>query len=301
MAQGALERLVGQRLAQQGAGIDHQVAAVGPQQRAALDQAVVGDQGAELRLLLDAAEQVVVGGVGLDHHRRARLAAVVHHHVDAIVLEQRFGWAEQQGGGVGLFFLGVSARLVLLHVLRDVLAHRSQVLDHLVPCGVVELAARRSRDRWWPRRSRGPGSAGGWPLRRSGLSARAATSPSPCAVPAPWPGRLSAASIGSCSNCSGVAALPSIRGAKSSPMGICTMAKPRSRAKASMLFQHLLPPLLQLLHHLLAMLLVVLALEGLGKLFLQHSEQRVEAVTQLTGRRPAAGAAPAARRAARSC
>ena len=71
-----------------------QVAAVGAVQRAGLDQREVGDQRAHLREVLDAADEVVVGGVVLVHDRRAAAAAVLDQHVHLV--------APQRGLALGL-------------------------------------------------------------------------------------------------------------------------------------------------------------------------------------------------------
>ena len=67
-----LQRLVGERRHQQLARIEQQIAAVGPVQRARLDQQEIGQQRAHLRDVLDPADQVGIVRVQLLHHRRVR-------------------------------------------------------------------------------------------------------------------------------------------------------------------------------------------------------------------------------------
>src|SRR5690606_10869292 len=61
--------------------------AVGQVQGARLDVGEVGDQGALVHFPLDAAHQVVVGGVLLDDHRRAVVGVVVHQYVDLVLAQ----------------------------------------------------------------------------------------------------------------------------------------------------------------------------------------------------------------------
>ena len=67
----ALDLLPDDGLHEELARIHHQIAAVGSMQRARLDETEVGGEGAELRHLLDAADDVAVGGQILVDHGRA--------------------------------------------------------------------------------------------------------------------------------------------------------------------------------------------------------------------------------------
>ena len=139
MAQRALERFEGQRLAQQCARVDHQEAAVGLQQRPTLDHAGVGDQRAELGFVLDAAHQVVVGRIGFDDHRRAPPVLMINHDVDLVVVEERLGRAQQQRCRdiAGRRFAVIGLGLEPVDVVGDMLAHVFEIREYVVPLGVL--------------------------------------------------------------------------------------------------------------------------------------------------------------------
>ena len=69
---GALQGFPGERREQKLAGVQQQIAAIGPVQRAGLDQQEVGNQRTHLRDMLDPADQIAVGGVELLDDRRVR-------------------------------------------------------------------------------------------------------------------------------------------------------------------------------------------------------------------------------------
>ena len=85
--QGLLERVVGERLLEQLARIQDEVAAVGAVQRAGLDEGEVGGQRAHLREVLDLADQALVGGMILVDHRRAAAPAAIDHQVDGVAFQ----------------------------------------------------------------------------------------------------------------------------------------------------------------------------------------------------------------------
>ena len=87
--QGPLQRIPGVGIGQHLLRVEQQIAAVGAQQRARLDQVEVGDQRAELGDVLDTADQVGLCRVVLVDHRRRLRVAVVDHHVDLIAPERR--------------------------------------------------------------------------------------------------------------------------------------------------------------------------------------------------------------------
>ncbi len=82
--QDALELLPGERLEQQAARIEHQIAAVGAVQRAGLDQVEVGDQRAELGDVLDPAHQVRMRRVVLVDHRCALGPGMIDQEIDPV-------------------------------------------------------------------------------------------------------------------------------------------------------------------------------------------------------------------------
>ena len=107
-AQGAHQRAPGAGLGQHVVGIQHQVAAVGAQQRAGADAAVVGDDlaaGHEVRF--HRAQQVGHGGGVLGNHRAGLGVFETRDHVDAVDL----------GGGRQV--VGLLARHAVLHHVVD--------------------------------------------------------------------------------------------------------------------------------------------------------------------------------------
>ena len=86
---GALQSLPGERRQEEPARIDQEIAAVGPVQRARLDQEEIRHQRAHLREVLDAADQVAVGRVVLldDGGARRSILPVCGHDVDLIAAE----------------------------------------------------------------------------------------------------------------------------------------------------------------------------------------------------------------------
>ena len=92
-----LERVPDQRVAEHVEGVEDQVAAVRPVQRPRLDEAEVGDQRAEVHAVLDAPDQVAVGRIRLEDHRRAGEPVAVDQHVDLVAVEEAAGgWHEGQ-------------------------------------------------------------------------------------------------------------------------------------------------------------------------------------------------------------
>ena len=124
-----LEAIVGEEVAQDLLHRQHQIAAVGLVQRAAPDQREVGLEGAVHGLLLDAPEQVVVGGVPLHDHRRPRRFAVVHSHVHLVLAKGQLLHPGLRGraGRLGLMRLTQEG----VDVGDDVLLHLIEVAHHL--------------------------------------------------------------------------------------------------------------------------------------------------------------------------
>ena len=85
--EGPLEGVPGVRLGEKLAGFQHQEAAVGLMQRAGLDHAEIGEEGAELGLVLDAAHQILQDRVALVDNGGPGLCGVVHQHVDSVLAE----------------------------------------------------------------------------------------------------------------------------------------------------------------------------------------------------------------------
>ena len=146
VAQPLLERLPRERLAEQHTRIEHQVAAVRSVQRAGLDMPIIADQRAELGAHLDAADQVGVGRIRLDDHRRAAQIAIVHDDVEMILVERRAGVRLQpqrhilpcRGAILHLLPLSGGAQLDLevVGMLRDVSLHIQQIGEHIGPRGI---------------------------------------------------------------------------------------------------------------------------------------------------------------------
>ncbi len=119
-----------------------------------LDEREVGDQGAHLRQVLDAADEVAVVGIVLVHHRRAVGLRMPDQHVHLVALERRLARLGAQGNAEErrrLALLGLAEELrVVEHVLlgaRKVLADLRQVLvlllqvaDQAVHRGMRDLA-----------------------------------------------------------------------------------------------------------------------------------------------------------------
>ncbi len=87
--QGALQRLPDEGLAEQLLRLDHQVAAVGPMQGAGTQLPIAGVQRPLVGAVFDTAEQVVVGRVRLEHHRRAAIGVMADHQARAVHLFQQ--------------------------------------------------------------------------------------------------------------------------------------------------------------------------------------------------------------------
>jgi hypothetical protein len=130
--QRTLQRVPGEGLRQQLHGIDQQVAAVGAVQQPGLDVAEVGDQHAEMRHVIDAADQVLVRRqVGIDDGR-AVAAAGIDQKID-LIAPQLLGL---RGGGIAI---AVLARAEGVGVVDDRGAHRLQVGGHLGQLGIACL------------------------------------------------------------------------------------------------------------------------------------------------------------------
>ena len=82
--QSALERLPDEGLTEQFFRLDHQVATVGAVQRAGAQLTVAGVQRALIGAVLDAAEQVVVSRVRLEHHRCTAVGVMTNHQARAV-------------------------------------------------------------------------------------------------------------------------------------------------------------------------------------------------------------------------
>ena len=87
----------------QPAGVQEQVAAIGPMQSAGLDEREVGDERTHLGLVLDVTDEVGVARQARLHHRRALAAAVVHDQIDLVAPQGRGRLGE--GGETALPYL----------------------------------------------------------------------------------------------------------------------------------------------------------------------------------------------------
>ncbi len=129
--QGPLETLPGERFRKQLAGLQDQVPAVSPMERARLDQIEIGYPGPHLRRVLHPAQQVLIGRVVFLNHRRTAGTAVINKQVYPVAAEGRSGLASrhQPSGAKHLPELGRIALVDNLpHVLNDVLLDRRQML-----------------------------------------------------------------------------------------------------------------------------------------------------------------------------
>ena len=97
-------------------------------ERAGLDKGEVGGEGAEPGHLLDAADDIAVGGQVLVDHGRALERAVVDDDVHLVAAERRFPRGASCGRPTLLGFLGLG-RAKLLGVLQQVRAHLLDVVD----------------------------------------------------------------------------------------------------------------------------------------------------------------------------
>ena len=82
-----LERLPGKRLAHHVERVQHEEAAAGTVQCAGADLTEVGLHRAERGAVVDAADEVVVGRIALEHDRRALVVAVIDNDVDAVAAQ----------------------------------------------------------------------------------------------------------------------------------------------------------------------------------------------------------------------
>ena len=131
--QGALERLPDEGLAEQLLRLDDQVAAVGPVQGARAQLAITGVERALIGAVLDTTEQVVVGRMRLEHHRRAAIDRVADHQARAVLLLEQHAV---------LCLRAVLVDQLLDHGLQQVDLHRLQIsLD----AGVLGILFRKGR------------------------------------------------------------------------------------------------------------------------------------------------------------
>ncbi|MNQ53478.1 hypothetical protein D3C85_675170 [compost metagenome] len=116
--QGALERIPDEGLAEHLLRFENQEAAVGPVQGAGAQLAVAGVERALIGVVFDAAEQVVVGRMRLEHHGRTALGVMADHQGRAVLLLEQL-----TGLRIGLFHLDQ----LVDHGLQQVDLHRLQV------------------------------------------------------------------------------------------------------------------------------------------------------------------------------
>src|SRR5581483_10195496 len=136
-AQGALQRVPGERVPEHVERHEHEEAAVRPLQRPGLDLAEVGHHRAERGAVLDAADEVVVGRVALHDDRSAAEGGVVDEDVDPELHALRT-LAGERGEGERQ----VAGAPELGHVLEQVLLDLLEVGEHLRNAAelVLELA-----------------------------------------------------------------------------------------------------------------------------------------------------------------
>ncbi len=90
VADAALQGVPDKGIYQHFAGVDDQIAAVGAMQGAGADHGEIGHRHtAVLHDMFDPSEEVVVGRVGLKHHRRSLGVLVVHQHIDLVAVKGR--------------------------------------------------------------------------------------------------------------------------------------------------------------------------------------------------------------------
>ncbi len=157
IAQRLLERFPGQRLAQQAARVQDQVAAIGAMQCASFDLAEIGDQRAILRAHFHTTDQVEIRWIGLQNHGRALQPAVIHDHIQAIaVIRRARGRTKPQRrrlihGALAfalllarILFFGLSSPQII-RVFTDVGVYALQELDNFRPIcvGLHDLVEER--------------------------------------------------------------------------------------------------------------------------------------------------------------
>src|SRR6185312_11071097 len=135
IAQRAFEESPACRIGGDRLGAQHQHAAIGAVQRAGADLQEIGMKRALALAIFDPAEEMLVGRIGLDDHRRMGLFAVIDQQIDDVAPLREFAF----GGAAGL-------ELETLRRLGDVDAHRGEPaaeagVSSKVTCERVERGA----------------------------------------------------------------------------------------------------------------------------------------------------------------
>ncbi len=137
-AESVLESDPRQWLTQDRIGLEDEITAVRAVDGARRDLIEVSQHGAELHSVLDAADQVMIGGALFVNDGRACVRIVVHEHIHPVVGERVFSVRCRPLGGLGTAALVLRVR-ELLCVLYDLLAQPLQVLDHFRNLAPVRL------------------------------------------------------------------------------------------------------------------------------------------------------------------
>ncbi|GBD11415.1 hypothetical protein HRbin23_01080 [bacterium HR23] len=132
VAQGPLQALITEGVAQEFFQGEDQVAPVGPMKRPRLDKGEVGLQEAEEGLLLQAPEEGGVTGVQFHHHGRPLQSAVVNEEVHLVSAEGQFLRGDGSLGRRGLLSRGEEE----LQVLEHIRPHRLEIGNHLGVVGI---------------------------------------------------------------------------------------------------------------------------------------------------------------------
>ncbi len=129
-----LERLPGLGVDERLAHRQHQVAAVGPLERPRLDHDKVGGDRTHKGVMLNAANEIVIGGIALDDDGRAPGVGMVNQHVHLVTAERR------RVDRLGHARLWLARALCIIskvvNVGDNVRLHRVHVSDHLGEPGV---------------------------------------------------------------------------------------------------------------------------------------------------------------------
>ncbi|MNO80575.1 hypothetical protein D3C76_717870 [compost metagenome] len=134
--QGALQRIPHERLAEHFIRFKDQEAAVGPVQRTRSQLPIGGVERALVGAVFDAAEQVVVGRMRLEHHRGTTTGGMPDHQARRVLLLQQLA-----GDSIGLAVVDQ----LLDHGLEQIHLHRLQVAAHRSVLGVF---LRQRRQQW---------------------------------------------------------------------------------------------------------------------------------------------------------
>ncbi len=131
-AQGLLETIPGEGLGEDPLRVEDQVAAVGPVEESRLDQVEIRDQGAHLRQVLDAPDEILKGRVLAVDHRGATGGAVIDEKVHLVAGEGRLEIGDRNPHELRPLLRAAE----VVAVLDDIQLHLLEVAHHLRVIGV---------------------------------------------------------------------------------------------------------------------------------------------------------------------